>query len=214
MNELIGEVKIRAKGQLRHDVVNVDESDELSYPLEDEHIEEEPELDESELEDLKELASSAANDIIGMYLKEMARVPLLTMEEEISLAKRRDAGLVAERSLQRNPDSPRSGRWRELIRDGIAARDHLIKANTRLVVSIAKRFMTRGVPFLDLIQEGNLGLIKAVEKFDHRRGFRFSTYATWWIRQTITRAVTDQGPHHPCSLPHERPHPPLVPCHA
>ncbi len=193
MNEIAGQEKIRAEGQLRHEALAIDESDELRYPLEGEHIEEEPELDEEELEDLKELASSAANDIIGMYLKEMSRVPLLTMEEEISLARRRDTGLAAERNWQRNPESPRAARWQEVMRDGIAARDHLIKANTRLVVSIAKRFMTRGVPFLDLIQEGNLGLIKAVEKFDHRRGFRFSTYATWWIRQTITRAVTDQG---------------------
>ncbi|MCY3836833.1 MAG: sigma-70 family RNA polymerase sigma factor [Anaerolineaceae bacterium] len=193
MNEMMGEVSIRSKEQVPGGDVALELNEELSYPLDDEHIEEEPELDETELEELKELASSAANDIIGMYLKEMARVPLLTMEEEISLAKRRDAGLAAERSLHRKPDSPRADRWREQVRDGTAARDHLIKANTRLVVSIAKRFMTRGVPFLDLIQEGNLGLIKAVEKFDHRRGFRFSTYATWWIRQTITRAVTDQG---------------------
>ena len=111
-----------------------------------------PELDEGELEELQELASSAANDIVGMYLKEMSRVPLLTMDEEISLASRRDAGLAAERNLQRYPESPRANRWRQTTRDGIAARDHLIKANTRLVVSIAKRFMTRGVPFLDLIQ--------------------------------------------------------------
>jgi RNA polymerase primary sigma factor len=93
------------------------------------------------------------------------------------------------------------------VEDGRGAREHLIKANTRLVVSIAKKYIGRGVPFLDLIQEGNLGLMKAVEKFDYRRGYRFSTYATWWIRQTITRAIRRPGPHHPRAGPHERPHP-------
>jgi RNA polymerase primary sigma factor len=130
-----------------------------------------------------------------LYLKEMARVPLLTTEEEVCLARRLEAGLEAQAEID-------SGRLHEteyresllhVILDGKDARDHLIKANTRLVVSIAKRYMGRGVPFLDLIQEGNLGLMKAVEKFDFRRGFRFSTYATWWIRQTITRAIADQG---------------------
>ncbi len=190
MNELVGQAKIQEKGQLRLNDVTSAEGDDFPYVSE---VADEPELDEEELEELQELASSAANDIIGMYLKEMARVPLLTKEEEVSLAKRRDAGLEAERNLRRQPESPRAARWQEVVIDGKAAQDHLIKANTRLVVSIAKRFMTRGVPFLDLIQEGNLGLITAVEKFDHHRGFRFSTYATWWIRQTITRAVADQG---------------------
>lgn len=140
--------------------------------------------------DLTDIASS---DTVGLYLKEMARVPLLNTEEEVSLAKRIEAGRSAEKKINKTPTHERAQEWHCLIEDGIAAREHLVKANTRLVVSIAKKYMTRGVPFLDLIQEGNLGLMKAVEKFDYRRGFRFSTYATWWIRQTITRAIADQG---------------------
>ena len=151
---------------------------------------EEEDLDDDEDFDFGEIASS---DTVGLYLKEMARVPLLTTDEEVDLAMRFEAGRKAHKSLSKNPDSERAIEWKFLIEDGEAAREHLIKANTRLVVSIAKRYMSRGVPFLDLIQEGNLGLMKAVEKFDYRRGYRFSTYATWWIRQTITRAIADQG---------------------
>ncbi|PWH13198.1 MAG: RNA polymerase subunit sigma [Anaerolineae bacterium] len=136
----------------------------------------------------------AANDVIGLYLKEMARVPLLSMQEEFSLARKIEAAKTANYELRRGGLSPteRSALESE-IQEGQAAREHLIKANTRLVVSIAKRYLGRGLPFLDLIQEGNLGLMKAVEKYDYRRGFRFSTYATWWIRQTITRAIADQS---------------------
>ncbi len=137
--------------------------------------------------------SEISSDVVGLYLKEMARVPLLNTEEEISLAMRLEAGAEAARKLRANPNSPKAAEWEAAIVEGQTARDHLIKANTRLVVSIAKKYMARGVPFLDLIQEGNLGLMKAVEKFDYRRGFRFSTYATWWIRQTITRSIADQG---------------------
>lgn len=158
----------------------------------------ESELDEDDLDDDEDdedydLSEIASNDTVGLYLKEMARVPLLSTEEEVNLAVRLEAGRAAEKKLRKNPDSDRATEWKFLIQDGINAREHLIKANTRLVVSIAKKYMSRGVPFLDLIQEGNLGLMKAVEKFDYRRGFRFSTYATWWIRQTITRAIADQG---------------------
>ena len=134
-----------------------------------------------------------SNDTVGMYLKEMARVPLLSTEEEIDLAMRLEAGDEAARKLRNNPNHKRAHELQQMVQDGLLAREHLIKANTRLVVSIAKKYMARGVPFLDLIQEGNLGLMKAVEKFDYRRGYRFSTYATWWIRQTITRAIADQG---------------------
>jgi RNA polymerase primary sigma factor len=120
----------------------------------------------------------------------------LNKEQEVSLAKRYEAGRAAKEDLIRQgdaiPSEKRNG-LEEIVEDGLLAREHLIKANTRLVVSVAKRYNGRGVPFLDLIQEGNLGLMKAVEKFDHSRGFRFSTYATWWIRQTITRAIADQG---------------------
>lgn len=149
--------------------------------------------DEDEDDEDYNLVDIASSDTVGLYLKEMARVPLLNTEEEVSLAKRLEDGRSAEKKLKKTPDHKRATEWKFLIQDGVAAREHLIKANTRLVVSIAKKYMTRGVPFLDLIQEGNLGLMKAVEKFDYRRGFRFSTYATWWIRQTITRAIADQG---------------------
>jgi RNA polymerase primary sigma factor len=135
-------------------------------------------------------------DPVGLYLKEMSRVPLLNTEEEISLAKKIEKGTKAARKLAKlNGHTPQEEKvlLHVFIQEGIEARDHLIQANTRLVVSIAKKYLGRGVPFLDLIQEGNLGLMKAVNKYDYRRGFRFSTYATWWIRQTITRSIADQG---------------------
>jgi len=143
-----------------------------------------------------DLSAIAADDTISLYLKEMARVPLLTSEEETALAMRLERGRQAEKELRQLPpdtDGNRVDLLRDEIRDGNRARDHLIKANTRLVVSIAKKYMGQGVPFSDLIQEGNLGLMKAVEKFDYHRGYKFSTYATWWIRQAITRALADQG---------------------
>jgi RNA polymerase primary sigma factor len=150
------------------------------------------EVDDDDLDDY-DLTGMSSTDTVGLYLKEMARVPLLNTEEEIALAKRLEAGYAAAKKIRQNSQHPRVAEWHALVQDGILAREHLIKANTRLVVSVAKKYMSRGVPFLDLIQEGNLGLMKAVEKFDFRRGFRFSTYATWWIRQTITRAIADQG---------------------
>ncbi len=141
-----------------------------------------------------DLSRISRDDTVGLYLREMARVPLLTIEEEVRLAKSLEAGRMAQQILSNDGSNP-AGReeLERQLKEGLAARAHLIKANTRLVVSIAKRYMGRGVPFLDLIQEGNLGLMKAVEKFDYSRGYRFSTYATWWIRQTITRAIADQG---------------------
>ena len=143
-----------------------------------------------------DLSVISTDDSVGLYLKEMARVPLLTTEQEVDLAKRIERGKQAEAEMAKRNGSTAAKRAITLqasVQDARGARDHLIKANTRLVVSIAKKYMARGVPFLDLIQEGNLGLMKAVEKFDYRRGFRFSTYATWWIRQTITRSIADQG---------------------
>lgn len=142
------------------------------------------------------LESVSADDTIEIYLKEMSRVPLLEVEDEVYLAKQIAKACKAELSFHKLGDKISSQKRREydkIVLDGILAREHLIKANTRLVVSIAKKYVGRGVPFLDLIQEGNLGLMKAVEKFDYKRGFRFSTYATWWIRQTITRAIADQS---------------------
>ncbi len=138
----------------------------------------------------------AADDTVGLYLKEMASVPLLTLAEEVSLAQRIEAARQAKIDINQLKGRSKELRRLELdriVQEGIEAREHLIKANTRLVVSIAKKYTGRGVPFLDLIQEGNLGLMKAVTKFEYQRGFRFSTYATWWIRQTITRAIADQG---------------------
>jgi len=138
----------------------------------------------------------SSDDTISLYLREMSRVPLLSSDEERSLAIRIEQGdeaKIALSQLDGNATVQQKAELENLIESGQEARDHLIKANTRLVVSIAKRYTNRGVPFLDLIQEGNLGLMKAVEKFDYTKGFRFSTYATWWIRQTITRAIADQG---------------------
>ena len=140
--------------------------------------------------------SISSDDTVGLYLKEMSRVPLLSLEEEINLAIRIEDGRRAKLECLKSNRRKTSSIHRQIesiIEGGLLAREHLIKANTRLVVSIAKRYMGRGVAFLDLIQEGNLGLMKAVEKFDYHRGFRFSTYATWWIRQSITRAIADQA---------------------
>lgn len=141
-----------------------------------------------------DLSRISTSDSIGLYLKEMAQVPLLETEEEVRLAKAIEAGREAREILSNNGAGPdEREKLKRQVEDGLAAREHLIEANTRLVVSIAKKYMGRGVPFLDLIQEGNLGLMKAVKKFDYTRGYRFSTYATWWIRQTITRSIADQG---------------------
>jgi len=137
----------------------------------------------------------SSDDTVSLYLREMSLTPLLTVDEEINLAKRVERAALARSELA-NLNGQSSTRRQELeilMKDGELAREYLIKANTRLVVSIARRYMGRGVPFLDLIQEGNLGLMKAVEKFEYQRGFRFSTYATWWIRQGITRAIADQS---------------------
>jgi len=126
----------------------------------------------------------------------MSRVPLLTLVEEVNLAQRIEYGRECKAKLTRMNGKASTRHRFELenaIQDGVLAREHLIKANTRLVVSVAKKYIGRGVAFLDLIQEGNLGLMKAVSKFEYQRGFRFSTYATWWIRQTITRSIADQS---------------------
>jgi RNA polymerase primary sigma factor len=142
-----------------------------------------------------DLTAIDIDDSISLYLKEIGRIPLLTAEQEVSLAKRMESGRFARRQLRRDKRLSRKEReeLRAIVRDGRAAKEHLIKANSRLVVSVAKKYVGRGVPFLDLIQEGNIGLIRAVKKFDYHRGYKFSTYATWWIRQAVTRAIADQG---------------------
>jgi RNA polymerase primary sigma factor len=135
------------------------------------------------------------SDLVRIYLREIGRVPLLTAEEEVELAKSIEAGLFAEEKVARAAIiTPGEATDLELLaHDGVRAKQRLIEANLRLVVSIAKRYVGRGMLFLDLIQEGNLGLIRAVEKFDYTKGYKFSTYATWWIRQAITRAIADQA---------------------
>jgi RNA polymerase primary sigma factor len=135
------------------------------------------------------------SDLVRIYLREIGRVPLLTAEEEVELAKSIEAGLFAEEKVAKAAIiTPGERADLELLaRDGVRAKQRLIEANLRLVVSIAKRYVGRGMLFLDLIQEGNLGLIRAVEKFDYTKGYKFSTYATWWIRQAITRAIADQA---------------------
>ena len=152
--------------------------------------------DEDEESPLANLEHVGSDDTVGLYLKEMSRVPLLSVEEEQTLAKRIEASQAAKLELTKPDHEIPDERRQELeiiVKDGEQAWEHLIKANTRLVVSVAKKYLGRGVPFLDLIQEGNMGLMKAVMKFDYTRGFRFSTYATWWIRQAITRSIADQG---------------------
>ena len=138
---------------------------------------------------------AATSDLVRIYLREIGRVPLLTAEDEVELAKTIEAGLFAEEKL--GGGFPMLGAIHGdlelLVGEGVKAKQRLIEANLRLVVSIAKRYIGRGLVFLDLIQEGNLGLIRAVEKFDYTRGYKFSTYATWWIRQAITRAIADQA---------------------
>ncbi len=135
------------------------------------------------------------SDLVRIYLREIGRVPLLTAEDEVELAKSIEAGLFAEEKLAGGFPmlGALNGDLELLVGEGIKAKQRLIEANLRLVVSIAKRYIGRGLVFLDIIQEGNLGLIRAVEKFDYTRGYKFSTYATWWIRQAITRAIADQA---------------------
>ncbi|MBM0229269.1 RNA polymerase sigma factor [Micromonospora sp. ATA51] len=136
-----------------------------------------------------------STDLVRAYLNGIGRTKLLTAAQEVELSKRIEAGLFAEEKL--STCTPVSTELRadlaQIVAEGRAAKDHLLEANLRLVVSIAKRYTGRGMPFLDLIQEGNLGLIRAVEKFDYTKGYKFSTYATWWIRQAITRAMADQA---------------------
>ncbi|MFQ5409348.1 MAG: sigma-70 family RNA polymerase sigma factor, partial [Anaerolineales bacterium] len=141
------------------------------------------------------LAAVDVDDTIGLYLKEIGRVPLLTAEEEVWLAKRMEKMFNARDELAEGGRIA-AARRRQIeadIADGMAAREHLVTANSRLVISVAKKYMGRGVPFLDLIQEGNIGLLRAARKFDYHRGHKFSTYATWWIRQAVTRAIADQA---------------------
>ncbi len=181
------------------DVLKVSESDDDDIPDDDDMmLSEEDEVDMENI-DLSVPDGISIEDPVRMYLKEIGKVPLLTADQEINLAKEMEAGLEAEKELAESKESGTKLSKAKLdeiemaIYKGNEAKKRLAEANLRLVVSIAKRYVGRGMLFLDLIQEGNLGLIKAVEKFDFRKGFKFSTYATWWIRQAITRAIADQA---------------------
>ena len=171
-----------------------DEIDDLSDDSEDDTV-----RDREEMEARAEAMAGSrmtTNDPVRQYLHEIGRVSLLTLEEEISLARRIEEGEAAQLRLAEEgeglPERTQRG-LRRVVEDGEMARQHLIEANLRLVVSIAKKYTGRGLSFLDLIQEGNQGLIRAVEKFEYRRRYKFSTYATWWIRQAINRAIADQA---------------------
>jgi len=178
--------------------------DDLDHPPQDEiMMEMDEEIDFVVGDIVNDLTADAGyqqaldtDDVVGLYLKEAGRVPLLTAEEEVSLAKRMESAELASEQLEElGDDLPMDDVYtlRELIADGEVAQEHLIRANARLVISVAKKYIGRGVPFLDLIQEGNIGLIRATNKFEYQRGHKFSTYATWWIRQAVSRAVADQG---------------------
>ncbi|ABK67978.1 RNA polymerase sigma factor [Mycobacterium avium subsp. hominissuis 101] len=180
-----------------------DEDDEIAEPSEKDKASGDFVWDEDESEALrqarKDAELTASADSVRAYLKQIGKVALLNAEEEVELAKRIEAGLYATQLMsemaERGEKLPAAQRrdmmW--ICRDGDRAKNHLLEANLRLVVSLAKRYTGRGMAFLDLIQEGNLGLIRAVEKFDYTKGYKFSTYATWWIRQAITRAMADQA---------------------
>jgi RNA polymerase primary sigma factor len=152
-------------------------------------------VEEEVLADLPDLTDIAFDDPVRMYLQEIGQVPLLTAEQEVTLAKAMEAGDAARQQLEREEYSSASGRFelQRFYNAGCDARQHLIQANLRLVVSIAKKYTSYGLTMMDLVQEGNIGLMRAVEKFDYTKGHKFSTYATWWIRQAITRAIADQS---------------------
>ncbi|MEP0761525.1 MAG: sigma-70 family RNA polymerase sigma factor [Chloroflexota bacterium] len=181
----------------------LDELDELGIELRQHEVESHDELDNPDDEfqpaetshdpGVGDINAVSADDPVGLYFRQMAQEPLLTAEEEIDLAKRIELGRSAAERLCDPTLPPTEREWlARLVDDGQAAREHLGRANTRLVVSIAKRYMGQGLPFPDLIQEGNVGLMRAVDKYDYKRGNRFSTYATWWIRQAITRALAQK----------------------
>jgi RNA polymerase primary sigma factor len=202
------------------DVIEVveDEGDDLSsienllYELDELGIELQKEGDDNTTDDNEDMDTEggeqvkdpgvgdinaiSSDDPVGLYFRQMAQEPLLTADEEIDLARRIERGCKAKERVERPDAVNKSEKWfthmQRLVLDGQAAREHLGRANTRLVVSIAKRYMGQGLPFPDLIQEGNVGLMRAVDKYDYKRGNRFSTYATWWIRQAITRALAQK----------------------
>ena len=182
---------------LEEDIPYLEEDDEedLETLIADEggngKLEEEEDQDQNHK---NRLNSIDTNDLIELYFKEAASIPLLSKDEEKDLSKRIERGRLARKEMARgNVPDDRRAELHQMIEDEWNALDLLITANSRLVISVAKKYMGRGVPFLDLIQEGNIGLMRAAKKFDYLRGYKFSTYATWWIRQAVTRAIADQG---------------------
>ncbi len=174
-------------------LADVDEPDDEALKEVEEELEDDSQFDTVRL--AGDLASEITNDPVRMYLREIGQVKLLSAEDEASLAKRIQRGMVSRDKLDQDnvSDEDEIFKLKKREIDGKVARRYLAEANLRLVVSVAKRYIGRGMNFLDLIQEGNIGLLRAVEKFDHRRGYKFSTYATWWIRQAISRAIADQA---------------------
>lgn len=168
----------------------IESSDELDGPTDFE-----PDPDADLIADLPDLGDIAFDDPVRMYLQEIGQVPLLTAEQEVELAKAMEAGAAARQRLDREEYTSARERFEleRAVQQGQDARHHLIQANLRLVVSIAKKYTSYGLTMMDLVQEGNIGLMRAVEKFDYKKGHKFSTYATWWIRQAITRAIADQS---------------------
>ncbi len=185
---------------LTADIPYVASEDEIEEVIEEEEDEEEDELeryhetDNDLFDDEDPLENISTNDTVGLYIKQAGKVPLLTREEEQNLTSLIDEGRKAQKRLAED-DLSQSERENlsKIVNEGWEAFEHLIQANSRLVISIAKKYVGRGVSFLDLIQEGNIGMMRAALKFERDRGYKFSTYATWWIRQAITRAIADQG---------------------
>jgi RNA polymerase primary sigma factor len=185
--ELVEEKKVAGKS-----LTDVEEPPDTELDQVEEELESEA---EEPIEEVLDLGSpELTGDPVRMYLREIGRVNLLTAEEEVMLARKIQRGIKASQQLEQDGlDSTQQEKLERLVDEGEWAERHLAEANLRLVVSVAKRYIGRGMNFLDLIQEGNLGLLRAVEKFDHRRGYKFSTYASWWIRQAISRAIADQA---------------------
>ncbi len=187
-------IAIRNAGILYVEDDNLDNAPTKNSADEDE---DEEEFDDSRSKYLEDnlLSNVDPDDLIGLYFREAGRCPLLTFEEEVDLAKRIELGMLARVEISANKfkSVKRHEELLHLMDDGWNAVEHLITSNSRLVISIAKKYMHRGLPFLDLIQEGNIGLMRAAKRFDYKRGYKFSTYATWWIRQAVTRALADQS---------------------
>jgi len=184
----------KTKELLNNSEADLQASHDVEEPLEALEKEEEEDPFKDDFEPCVDLDGISADDTVSLYLKQMGQVPLLSAAEEVYLARKIEEGNKARARLENEKLSPEEcEKLQAIVKAGEEARTRLVEANTRLVVSVAKKYIGQGVPLLDLIQEGNIGLMKAVEKFDYHRGYKFSTYATWWIRQGITRALAQQS---------------------